>query len=195
MNDVTFSLDGVTVKAITGQTVLDAARATGIDIPTLCHHKELEPYGGCRLCIVELKQGDRSQLVASCGYFVKAGIEIETDSPRVRRARKLLLELFLAMMPYSPEIARYARRYDVGKPRYDRSLHYCILCGLCVRYCDEVKKKNSLGFVGRGVDREVAWVPLTGYKEHCERCMECQKLCPTGVFPSNFDVADTTGRS
>jgi bidirectional [NiFe] hydrogenase diaphorase subunit len=190
MAALTVTIDGKEVFAEKGATLLDAARSAGIDIPTLCHHEALKPYGGCRLCLVELKQGKRSSLVASCGYFVKQGLTVETDSPRVRRARKLILELLLAMMEDDPKIRRYARDYGVGKPRYDRSLTHCINCGLCVRYCDEVKKANCIGFVGRGVDREVAWIPLDSYKKTCEQCLECKDLCPTGVFPSNWGVAE-----
>jgi NADH dehydrogenase/NADH:ubiquinone oxidoreductase subunit G len=190
MNEITLTIDDTTVVAHEGETVLDAARQIGKDIPTLCHHKDLLPHGSCRLCLVELVQGKRSQLVASCGYYVKNGLVIETNSPRVRRARKLILELLLAFLHESPEIQRLAREYEVGTPRYDRRLHYCVLCGLCVRYCEEIKKENCIGFVGRGVDRDVAWTPLSRYEDTCKSCMDCQRLCPTGVFPSNLGMAN-----
>jgi bidirectional [NiFe] hydrogenase diaphorase subunit len=192
MNEISIKIDGKKASASEGDTILDVARALGIEIPTLCHHKGLKPYGGCRLCLVELKQGKRSQLVASCGYYVKDGLEIETDSPRVRKSRKLLLELLLASLPDSADVQRYARRYGLTSTRYKRPLDHCILCGLCVRYCEEIKKANCIGFVGRGVDREVAWIPLTTYKDTCANCLECQRLCPTGVFPSNWGIAQNT---
>jgi bidirectional [NiFe] hydrogenase diaphorase subunit len=191
MEDILLTIDGKKVAANKGETLLEAARSNGIDIPSLCHLKGLVPYGGCRLCLVELKQGNRSQLVASCGYYVREGLVVETDSPRVRKVRKMLLELLLASMPNSEEIRNWAERYEVRETRFRRPFEYCILCGLCVRYCDEVRKGNCLGFTGRGVHREVAWVPLTTYSEKCSQCMEeCQKLCPTGVFPSNWGIAD-----
>jgi bidirectional [NiFe] hydrogenase diaphorase subunit len=192
MSKITLKIDGKTVSANKEETILDAARSLGIEIPTLCHHKKLIPYGACRLCLVELKQGKRSQLVASCGYYVKEGLEIYTQSERVQKVRKLVLELLLSILRNSPEIKRLARQYDVLTTRYKKFIHYCILCGLCVRYCDEVKKKNYLGFVGRGVDREVAWIPLSNYEDTCKNCMECLLLCPTGVFPSNWGVANNT---
>ncbi|MDD4889766.1 MAG: 2Fe-2S iron-sulfur cluster-binding protein [Phycisphaerae bacterium] len=189
-DNITLTIDGHPVSADPSQTVLDAARSAGVAIPTLCHHKDLLPYGGCRLCLVELRQGKRSQLVASCGYYAKAGLEVHTRSPRVLRARKLVLEVLLALMPYSEEIRRLAHENEVTETRYQRTMHYCVLCGLCVRYCDEVKHTNCIGFVGRGVERNVAWVPPDRYDQTCRTCFECMSLCPTGVFPSNFGLAE-----
>lgn len=189
---ITITINGASVSGKKDDTILDAATSIGVEIPTLCYLKGLAPYGGCRLCLVEIIQGNRSQLVASCGYYLKEGLTVETNSPRVKRARGLVLELLLAAMPGSLEIQRYARENSVTSTRYKRNLDHCVLCGLCVRYCEEIKKENCLGFVGRGVDREVAWVPLSKYKDACENCMECQKLCPTGVFPSNWGIAQNT---
>jgi NADH dehydrogenase/NADH:ubiquinone oxidoreductase subunit G len=189
MDDITLTINGAQVAATPGETVLDVAKRTGTEIPTLCHHKDLLPHGSCRLCLVELKAGSRSQLVASCGYYVKKGLVVETTSPRVLRARKLVLELLLAFLHRSPQIQEYAIQNGVTSSRYDRSLAYCVLCGLCVRYCEEIKKADCLGFVGRGVDRDVAWTPLARYDDNCKTCMECQHLCPTGVFPSNLGMA------
>jgi bidirectional [NiFe] hydrogenase diaphorase subunit len=190
MADIMLEINGKKVSANKGETILEAARSNGIEIPTLCYLKGLAPHGGCRLCLVELKQGKRSQLVASCGYYVKDDLVVETESPRVQKVRKLLLELLIASMPDSEEIHYWAEKYGVHSTRFDRPPDYCILCGLCVRYCDEMKQGNCLGFVGRGVHREVAWVPLATYTEKCVKCMEeCQKLCPTGVFPSNWGIA------
>jgi bidirectional [NiFe] hydrogenase diaphorase subunit len=188
MEKVTIRIDGREVAAREGETVLDAARGIGIEIPTLCHHRELLPYGGCRLCLVELRQGKRSQLVASCGYYVKDGLEVLTASPRVMRARRLVLEVLLALMRTSGEIRRLAARHGVTRTRYRKDLRYCILCGLCVRYCAEVKGANCIGFVGRGAERDIAWVPLSGFRETCRDCLECKDLCPTGVFPSNWGL-------
>lgn len=188
MEKIALSIDGNEVSAHKGETVLDAARAVGIEIPTLCHHQKLLPYGGCRLCLVELKQGKKSQLVASCGYYVKEGLEIQTHSQRVIRARKLVLEVLLSIMHGSEEIRRLAARYGVVRTRYQKDLRYCVLCGLCVRYCHEVKGADCIGFMGRGADREVAWTPLSAYRDICGKCLECKELCPTGVFPSNWGI-------
>jgi bidirectional [NiFe] hydrogenase diaphorase subunit len=189
MNKLSIKIDGRVIQAEIGKTILETAQEQAIEIPTLCYYKGLIPYGACRLCLVELKKGKRSQLVASCGYYVEEGMEIETNSLRVRKARKLLLELLLALMPDSAEIKKLARNYEVLTTRYKQKQPYCILCGLCVRYCSELKKFHCLGFVGRGTDREVAWIPLENYVKFCKDCNECYKLCPTGVFPSNFGLA------
>jgi len=178
MEEIALTIDGKPVSAGKGVTVLDAARDMGIEIPTLCHHERLLPYGGCRLCLVELKQGKKSQLVASCGYYVKDGLEILTRSPRVIRARKLVLEVLLSIMHGSEEIRRLAARHGVVRSRFQKPLRYCILCGLCVRYCDEVKKENAVYFEGRGIDRELAFVP--GKKVDCRACRECFDLCTGG---------------
>ena len=145
MSEITLTINGQKVIARKGETLLEAAKSKGIDIPSLCHMKELTPYGGCRLCLVEITRTGRSQLVASCGYFVREGLVVETDSPRVHRVRKLLLELLLASMPDSPDIQRWADRYEVRETRFKRPLEHCILCGLCVRYCEEIKKKTAWG--------------------------------------------------
>ena len=193
VDKITLTIDGQPVSADKGATILDAACSIGVRIPTLCHHEQLQPYGGCRLCLVELRQASRSQLVASCGYPVRPGLAVHTDSPRVLRARRLVLEVLLALMPYSDEIRRLAGQHDVTVSRYQRTMHYCVLCGLCVRYCDEVKHANCIGFVGRGVEREVAWTPLSRYRQTCQGCLECMPLCPTGVFPSNWGITDVAG--
>ena len=95
-------------------------------------------------------------------------------------------------MPGSAYIRQWADRYNVREPRFKRPLAYCILCGLCVRYCEEIKKERCLGFVGRGVRRDVAWAPHESFVDKCQQCMECQHLRPTGVFPSNWGVANNS---
>jgi bidirectional [NiFe] hydrogenase diaphorase subunit len=189
MDGVKLKLDGQTVQAERGKTILEVARSFGIEIPTLCQHEKLAPYGACRLCLVEIKRGKSSRLVASCGYYAEEGLEILTNSERVRKVRGLMLELLLAMMHNSQEIRTLARQHGITASRYKRDLYHCILCGLCVRYCEEVKGANCVGYIGRGVDREVAWVPPEGYAAVCKKCCECYKLCPTGVFPSNWGLA------
>ncbi len=192
MDELNLQLDGQAVRAARGQTILDVARAHGIHIPTLCQSDKLVPYGACRLCLVEIRRGKNARLVASCGYYVEEGLEVLTNSQRVRKVRGLLLELLLAMMPGSPEVQALAREYGVVSTRYKRHYPYCILCGLCVRFCEEVMGKGLIGYVGRGVDREVAWIPLCGSDEACLKCAECHPLCPTGVFPSNWGIAQNT---
>jgi bidirectional [NiFe] hydrogenase diaphorase subunit len=186
--EVTMTINGREVKAHRGMTLLEAARSAGIDIPTLCHHDKLLPYGGCRLCTVEITSGRRSRLVASCVYPVEDGLAVETESEPVVRVRKMLLEMMWSRAPGVQEIRDYGIRYGIDKDRFDVEPSYCILCGLCVRYCREVKGKNLIGFTGRGTSREVMFRPDADFDE-CLACGECYNLCPTGVMPSNYGLA------
>jgi heterodisulfide reductase subunit A len=111
---ITFSLNGTQVQAQAGQTILEAARARGVQIPTLCHHPALEAYGGCRLCMVEIAQGRRKRLVTSCNYEVREGLEVQTDSQRVHKSRRMSLELFLARCPEVQSIRELAGQYFEG---------------------------------------------------------------------------------
>jgi len=185
MKEVTLEIDGRTVKAEEGMTVLQAASKAGIEIPTLCYHEKLEPYGGCRICCVEIGSGERTRMVTACTYPVAENLVVKTESPKVIEARKLLLELLLSRAPTAKRIQDLAHKYGVEKTRFEISPSFCIACGLCVRYCEEVKKKNAITFVGRGVEREVVFVPEIASKE-CPPCQECFELCPTGILKPNF---------
>ncbi len=185
MKQVTMRIDGKEVKAKEGMTILQAAMEVGIKIPTLCYDDRLASYGACRLCSVEIKKGERSRIVASCVYPVEEGLVVETESPRVQKIRKVILELLQSRSPGLKE--ELAERYHVDKTRLDRDPTFCILCGLCVRYCAEVKGANVLGFVGRGTERQVVFFPDIALKT-CPTCKECFNICPTGVIPSDFAV-------
>ena len=179
-------IDGIEVKAQEGMTILQAAEQVGIEIPTLCHDDRLAPYGACRLCSVEITRGERSRVVASCVYPVEEGLVVNTESPRVLKIRKVILELLQSRSPGLRE--DLAERYDVDNTRLERDPTFCILCGLCVRYCAEVKKANALGFVGRGTMRQVVFYPEIAVKT-CPACRECFNICPTGVIPSDFAIS------
>lgn len=185
---VTLTMNGRKVEAPAGMTLLEAARSAGIEIPTLCHHEKLSGFGACRLCIVELVKGNRSRIVVSCLYPVEDGLDVQTESERVIRHRKIILELMLAKWPWIDK--ELLRKYGIEKSRFDENTTFCILCGLCVRYCAEVKKKNVLGFIGRGTRRQVVLYPELA--QACQKCgqgtMECLQVCPTGVIPSDFAV-------
>lgn len=185
MREVTLEIDGQKVKAEEGMTILEAARNVGIDIPTLCYHEKLAPYGACRLCTVEISRNKRTRLVTACVYPVEDGLVVKTGSPKVIKIRKMLLELMLASAP-AKIIEDLALRYGVGKPRFEAERTMCILCGLCVRYCAEIKKANAIGFVGRGIERKVVFFPETA-STICASCRECFGLCPTGKIPSETD--------
>jgi len=186
--EVTLKINGDVVVAKPGMTVLEAARSADIFIPTLCHHEELSPYGACRLCVVEIASGRRSRIVASCIYPVEDGLEVLTESERVVKYRRVMLELILARWSWVDK--DLLERYGV-ESRFEENANFCILCGLCVRYCTEVKKADVLGFVGRGTERQVVIYPELAAKV-CPTCdggdMGCRSVCPTGVMPNNFAV-------
>ncbi len=182
---VSLTINDREIKAKEGMTILDAARDAGIYIPTLCYNEKLAPYGACRICTVEVTKGKRTRLVTSCVYPVEEGLVVNTDSPRVISLRKMLLELMLASSK-AKTIQDLARQYAVTQQRFEAEKTNCILCGLCVRYCNEIKKANAIGFVGRGTERRVVFYPQIA-STVCASCRECFSLCPTGKLPSETD--------
>ena len=181
-------IDDITVEVDDGSTILGAANIAGIHIPTLCFHEKVKPHGACRLCLVEIEKRGRSRIVASCAYPVEDNLTVYTESPKVEAIRKNLVELYLALFPFHSEIKALAKKYNLRETRFKKENDYCILCGLCVRYCAEVKGNNAVGFVGRGISKKVTFVPDSAYFKYCLNCMECVEICPTGVFPSNFGI-------
>jgi len=181
-------IDDSIVNIEEGATLLDAAKKAGIHIPTLCYHEKIKPHGACRLCLVEIERNGERRIVASCAYPALEGIQVFTESPRVSEIRKNLVELYMALFPSHPEIKNLAKKYGLRRTRYKKEHDYCILCGLCVRYCSEVKGNNAVGFVGRGINKKVVFIPNSSYFKYCVDCMDCMDICPTGVFPSNFGI-------
>lgn len=190
MKKVRLNIDGKDVEAREEMTILEAARDAGIYIPTLCYHEKLAPYGACRLCTVEISRNGKARLVTACVYTVEDGLVVKTESPRVIKIRKILLELMLASAPVMEDLAR---QHGVEKPRFEAEKTQCILCGLCVRYCAEIKKANAITFVGRGVDRRVAFVDEIVSTGVCMGCRECFALCPTGKIPRETDGVSFDG--
>ena len=202
MGEVALIINDKEVKAKEGTTILEAAQSVGIDIPTLCHHEKLAPYGACRLCTVEIVKGQRSRLVTSCVYTVEDGLIVKTESEPVIKIRKMLLELMWARAPGVQPLRDYGMRYGISgveairdygvtttKTKFEIEPTFCILCGLCVRYCAEVKKKHAIGFIGRGTEREVVFFPEIAHEE-CPNCKECYTICPTGALPSHYALAE-----
>lgn len=185
MSEIRLQIDGKQVTATEGMTVLDAARRAGIPIPTVCHHEKLEPFGGCRLCTVEMEAGGRASLVAACTHPVQQDMVVKTKSKQLDRIRKTLIEQLLAHAPESEALQALGREYQADRDRFPPEPSFCILCGLCVRYCDEVKKKNAVGFVSRGPTREISFVPEVAAKE-CWTCKECFPLCPTSALQAAY---------
>jgi len=188
MSEILLQIDGKEVKAKTGMTLLEAARSVGISIPTLCYHEKLEPFGGCRLCIVELEMKGWSRLVVSCVYPVEKNLVVKTRSEKVDRIRKMIIELQMAHAPDAFDLQDLAKEYGADKNRFEKEPSFCIHCGLCVRYCAEVKKKNAIGFVDRGIRKEISFVPEIAAKE-CWNCKECFPLCPTEALQAAYVLA------
>lgn len=185
MAEIRLRIDGREVAASEGMTVLEMARSAGVSIPTLCHHERLEPFAGCRICIVEAEAGGLTKLVASCAYPVEQGLVVRTRSEKVDRIRKTILELLLAHAPDSPQLQELAREYGANRDRFEKDASFCIDCGLCVRYCAEVKKKNAVGFVDRGIRKEISFIAEIAARE-CNACKECFPLCPTAYVQAAF---------
>ena len=182
-----FVLNGKKRTAAKGTTVLEAARAAGIDIPAVCAHEALEPYGACRLCVVEVREKGktRRRVVASCLYPVKEGLEVETETAKIRKLRKFLLELLLARSPHAPYVKELAARYGVTKARFSKLDDDCILCGLCVRVCSEVVGANAIGFSQRGISRKID-SPFGIDHSRCLACGACTYVCPTGAVQMEY---------
>src|SRR5665811_770265 len=185
MSEIILNIDGKEVRAKEGMTLLEAARSAGINIPTLCYHEKLEPYGGCRLCIVELESRGSTRLVVSCVYPVEKNLVVRTRSEKVDRIRKMVLQLLLAHAPDAFDLQDLAKEYGADKDRFEKEPSFCIHCGLCVRYCAEVKGANAVGFLDRGARREISFIPEIAAKE-CWNCKECFPLCPTSALQAAY---------
>jgi len=198
---ITLQIDGKEVKATKGMTVLESAREAGIEIPTLCYHEKLEPYGVCRICSVEVEKKGKTRVVASCGFPVEQGLVVRTRSPRIDKIRKVIIELVALTTMIDGEVAgeikKIAKEYGADIHRFESRFRAkptrCILCGQCVRYCDEVVGEHAIGFMGRGIDRKVAFFPEKA--RACLTCQACFNLCPTGKIPSETDFVVFDGFS
>lgn len=196
-------IDHKSIDVPEGTTVLDAARMLDIPIPTLCHHPKLTPFGGCRLCLVEIKGIPRP--VTSCTTPVSDGMEVFTSTPLIEDLRKTVLELILSDHPndcmvcekagdctlqelayfyglrenrFEGERRRYTKRD--GNPFIERDLEKCILCGRCVKVCDEVQGVGAIDFGYRGFFSKIS----TPFEKDldCEFCGQCVSVCPTGAL-------------
>jgi len=174
---ISFTLNGLDVSVEEGTTLLEAAKFYGFPIPTLCHMDGLSPYGACRLCVVEVGKEPNSKLVTSCTYRVEEGLYARTATARVLRARKMILELLLASCPQSKVIQDLAAAHQIRQQRFRQEHEDCILCGLCVRMCEEQMMGKAIGFRGRGENRSLG-TPFDIKSEECRLCGGCIYVCP-----------------
>lgn len=185
---ITLTIDGKAVEVDQGQTVLSAAKKLGIWIPTLCHHDALEPQGACRLCLVEIEIQGRKRLMASCAYPVSDGLKVFTDTENVIENRKIVAELLLARCSENDDVKELCEKIGVTETPYQKRKENCVLCGLCVRMCNERMKVGAINFMGRGETRKVG-TPFDEYSDVCMTCGACETVCPTGCI----DVRDNSG--
>jgi bidirectional [NiFe] hydrogenase diaphorase subunit len=187
---ITFRMNGLEVQAEEGSTILETAQFYGLEIPTLCHNEGLTPFGGCRLCVVEIGEGLRSKLVSSCTYPVEAGLVVRTDSARVWRARRMMIELMLAMAPGSKVLQDLASKFGVTEMRFAPRNGECILCGLCTRICAEQMDAEAIGFQQRGHKRKIS-TPFDMRSEVCRLCGACMYICPACQLRCQGPQAET----
>ncbi len=185
---VTTQIDGHEVQVQRDRWALEVATEMGIEIPTLCHHPALDPYGACRLCVVEVSKGTWTWLTTACDLPIREGLSIRTDTPAVRASRKMTLELLWTQAPEATEIQNLAAKLGVTRPRFAarRDLGKCILCGLCIRVCRSVLGEPAICVSRRGANRRVG-SPFGEASETCTGCMACVRICPTGHIVSTDD--------
>jgi formate dehydrogenase major subunit len=207
-NKITLKIDGLEVNAKEGSTILETALSNNIYIPNLCYYPGLEPWGSCRLCMVE---NDDGRLITACETLVHNGMNIVTDNPRINRVRKLSAELLIANHEVDcltcrknddcklQEVSSYLgiNREDLGSlrrqinnismddsnPFFDRDLKKCVLCGVCVRTCNELLGVKAIDFGFRGYDTKITTFgdrPLVD--SNCVSCGECVVACPVGAL-------------
>jgi len=185
-------IDGRPVEVEDGATILQAARQAGLTIPTLCHHPVLEPYAACRVCMVEASFKGKNELVTACNTAAQSGMEISTSSERALQARRLNVEMLLARAPAAEPVRRLAAELGIDRPRFPVGdpEEKCILCGMCVRACEQIVGASAISFLDRGTERVVS-TPFGEESEACIGCTACAYFCPTGAIT----VEDAHGRT
>lgn len=200
---INLTIDGKQIEVADGTTVLEASRKLGIDVPTLCHDERLKPFGACRLCIVEITGMPKP--VTSCTTPATNGMEVKTNSARLYRLRKTTVELLLSDHPNDCMVCtssgdctlqELAYLYGIRENRFvgamrehnrvdhnpfiTREQNKCVMCGLCVRVCEEVQGVGAIGYAERGFEAKV--IPPFGKDLDCEFCGQCVSICPTGAL-------------
>ncbi|MGC8727930.1 MAG: NADH-dependent [FeFe] hydrogenase, group A6 [Elusimicrobiales bacterium] len=205
-------VNGKEVEAKAGETILSVLKNQSVDVPTLCHMEGKIPSGACRICVVEIE--GQANLVPSCSYPITEGMRIKTNSPKVINARKTIIELLLSSHPDdclycdkqdSCELLFLARKYGVNEKRFVKTVrnlkpdfsspsivrdpNKCILCGKCVRVCEEVQGIGCIDFIRRGFRSQVACAFDSSINvTSCVNCGQCVNICPTGALMENNNI-------
>ncbi len=185
---VTITINKNQYLAEEGEIFLLTAMRLNIDIPHLCYEKALEPYGACRLCMVDVVTCGKTTMTPACTIKVHNGLEILTDTPEIIKHRSLLFELYLAEAPKSEVIREMAAKYGVTKTRFLKKIVHddplfgkCMLCGLCVRVCNEIMGTSAINFINRG-PYTVINTPFFEQNPDCAGCAACAQVCPTNAI-------------
>jgi len=188
-NSVLVKINDKVFKAFEGESLLTVAQREGIDIPALCYNEAFEPYGACRLCMVEVVAGPYQKgMTTSCTLKVADGLEVITETEEIKKYRKVIFELYLAQAPNSEVIKEMASQYGVTSTRFSKKLdsldllgNECVLCGLCVRACNDALGISAINYIGRGVNTKVN-TPYLKPTSDCIGCGACANICPTGAI-------------
>jgi len=182
---VTVTINNRTLHAEEGEVILSVAIREGITIPHLCFEESLAPYGACRLCLVEAGTHGKREMTTACTLRAADGLEVVTDTPAIGKHRGIIFELYLAEAPKSEVIREMAARYGVTRTRFLKKMETddplggkCMLCGLCVRACNEIMGAGAINFVNRGPYTMVN-TPFLKPSTDCYGCGACVNVCPT----------------
>ncbi len=186
-NKIKITINNKEVEVTKDTYLLQAMHSLGIEVPTLCYHKDLTPGGLCRLCTVEVEVKGKKKLVTSCNFPVREEMKVETHNDKVNKHRKTLAEMYLGRWPnveVVKEVAAQCGATDSEKYKSeltDLNTDACILCGMCVKACDEFVRERIIDFAGRGIKRHLS-MPFNEVDPHCIGCSSCAYVCPTGAI-------------
>jgi bidirectional [NiFe] hydrogenase diaphorase subunit len=172
MEFIKLCIDGKSVAVKKGITILQAAQSNGMEIPTHCHDDNLQPYGACRMCLVEITKNNKKRLVASCLYEVEEGLFVKTRTGEIDKIRKMIIELTW------PILNQYAEEYGAQKDRFQNENPDCSLCGKCTRFCAESKIGDIVYSKGRGIHRDIDLTPNHDYDYNVYK--QCMSYCAPG---------------